>query len=190
MPRINWNLRLVSVGLVIGLVAVIGLEVIGAGIDIVTPWFATDADAPKSSRALTQLANADIMTKDILKRPLFNMTRRPPQPKKIVIEPPVLHGRLAGVMIKPDAKEALFARSGGGMPVVVKEGGQIDGFTLASVEVDRVVLRSSFGDQIFKPTHAAPDEGLPPKPRVIKKHPPTRSGPAPTVAATAAQQVR
>lgn len=188
MAQLTWTPRLVLLGLCAGLSAIVGLEVIRAGVDVVTPWFAADEDGAKPTRSLSQLANVDIMAKDILKRPLFNATRRPPEPKKPKIEPPVLHGRLSGIVIHPDAKEALFARSGGGMPVVVKEGGQIDGFTLASVEVDRVVLRSSFGDQIFRPTPAAPDEGLPVKTHVIKKRAPAR--PTPTVAATAAQQVR
>lgn len=193
MPRINWNLRLALLGLCAGLAIVVGLEVLRSGIDLVAPWFAGGRDAANPSRTLTQLANIDIMSKDILRRPLFNASRKPPEPKKPKIEPPVLKGRLAGLVIRPEGKEALFTRPGGALPVVVKEGGEIDGFTLASIEANRVVLRSSFGDQVFKPTNASADEGIQPKPHVIKKRAPTRPTPpppTPTVAATAAQQVR
>jgi hypothetical protein len=67
--------------------------------------------------------------------------------------PPQLHGRLAGVMIRPGVREALFARSGQ-KAIAVKVGGSIDGWKIAAIEPDRVVLSSAFGMQTIKPTNA------------------------------------
>ena len=56
--------------------------------------------------------------------------------------------------IRPEMREALFEREGE-KPVAVKEGQAIDGWTVASIQPDQVVLRSAAGEQILKPTNAA-----------------------------------
>ena len=120
---------------------------------------------------------ADRLVAEILKRPLFTEGREPPHPKVVKATPPVLQGRLAGVMLRPDMRIALFTRPGGGRPVSVKEGEVIDGWTTSKIEEGRVVLTSSFGQQVVKPTNGSADE-VTPGHHAIKKATPTKNQPA------------
>jgi len=119
---------------------------------------------------------ADRLVAEILKRPLFTEGRRPPQPKIVKAEPPRLQGRLAGVMLRPNSRIALFTRPGG-RPVSIKEGDIIDGWTAAKIEEGQVVLTSSFGQQIVKPTNGGAEE-LTPGRRPVKKSAPAKNQPA------------
>lgn len=110
----------------------------------------TAASAPAASR------NLDAMVTEILERPLFSPSRQAagesladaqPVPEK---EPPKMPGRLAGVAVLPEVREAVF-EGDGEKPVVVKEGQEIEGWTVASIRDDRVVLRSAAGEEIVKP---------------------------------------
>jgi hypothetical protein len=137
-------------------------------------------EAPASLAGLTDnpeqaQGKADRLVAEIVKRPLFTPGREPPHPKVVVATPPVLQGRLAGVVMMADTPVALFTRPGG-HPVSVKEGQVIDGWTAAKIEFGRVVLTSSFGQQIVKPTNGSAEE-LTPGRRVAKK-PPARNQPA------------
>ena len=126
---------------------------------------------------------ADRLVAEILKRPLFTQGRQPPEVKVVKAEPPKLQGRLAGVMLRPDGRIALFTRPGG-RPVSVKEGDVIDGWTTAKIEAGRVLLTSSFGEQIVKPTNGSAEE-LTPGRRPVKKAVATKG--QPNQAATPAQ---
>jgi len=129
---------------------------------------------------------ADRLVAEILKRPLFTQGRRPPEVKVVKAEPPKLQGRLAGVMLRPDGRIALFTRPGG-RPVSVKEGDVIDGWTTAKIEAGRVLLTSSFGEQIVKPTNGSADE-LTPGRRPVKKAAAAKSQPSqPNQAGTPSQ---
>ena len=128
-------------------------------------------------------ARADRLVAEILKRPLFTRGRQPPEVKVVKVEPPKLQGRLAGVMLRPDGRVALFTRPGG-RPISVKEGDVIDGWTTAKIEAGRVLLTSSFGEQIVKPTNGSAEE-LTPGRRAVKK-PVAAKGP-PNQAGTPAQ---
>jgi len=116
---------------------------------------------------------ADRMVAEILKRPLFTPGRQPPEVKIAKAEPPKLQGRLAGVVLRPDLREALFTRPGG-RPISVKEGEVVDGWTAAKIEAGQVVLTSSFGEQIVKLTNGTPDEITPGR-RPVKKAVPTKN---------------
>lgn len=136
-------------------------------------------DAPASLAGLSDnpeqaQGRAEKLAAEILARPLFTPGRAPPRPKIVVAAPPVLQGRLAGVMMRADSRIALFTRPGGGKPVSVKEGEAIDGFTAAKIESGQVVLHSSFGDQIVKPTNGAADEMTPAARRPVKKAAPAK----------------
>ena len=96
---------------------------------------------------------------EILERPLFSPARQPLEVLSVSNAgensgdaPPRLHGRLAGVMIRPGAREALFARVGQ-RPIAVKVGGEVDGWKIAAIEPDRVILSSAFGIQTVRPTN-------------------------------------
>jgi hypothetical protein len=96
---------------------------------------------------------------EILERPLFMPARQPVDVLSAsntgVISagaPPQLRGRLAGMMVRPGARAALFTRAGQ-RPITVKVGGEIDGWKIAAIETDRVILSSDFGTQTVKPTN-------------------------------------
>ena len=123
--------------------------------------------APLKGDAGQAAGKADSLVAEILKRPLFTPGRQPPEAKVVKAEPPQLQGRLAGVMLRPDLRIALFTRPGG-KPVSVKEGDVIDGWTTAKIEPGRVVLTSSFGEQVVKPTNGSAEE-VTPGHRPVKK---------------------
>lgn len=91
---------------------------------------------------------------ETLARPLFMNTRRPPEPgaEPVALEPvskpeppkptPKLVGvELSGIVITSASRVALI-RSGRGREVVrVTEGEEIDGWTVETIDPDRVVLR-------------------------------------------------
>jgi hypothetical protein len=146
-------------------------------------------DAPASLAGVSDnpqqaKGKAEKLEAEILARPLFLPGRHKPEPKAVKPEPPVLQGRLAGVMLRSDTRLALFTRPGGGRPISVKEGDVIDGWTASRIEAGRVVLTSSFGEQIVKPTNGGADEMTPraktAKPtKKVSKTPPATPVPGP-----------
>src|SRR5262249_20583454 len=56
----------------------------------------------------------------------------------------------AGVAILPGVREAVFENDGE-KSVVVKEGQEIEGWTVASIHSDQVLLKSAQGEQVVKP---------------------------------------
>lgn len=107
-----------------------------------------------------QSPNVDALIAEILQHPLFSPSRQPPdaapsaeeaKAEKEPLKPP---GRLEGTAVLPGIREALFEREGD-KPIAVKEGQNIDGWTVTSIEPDRVVLHSDDGEQIVKPANDA-----------------------------------
>jgi hypothetical protein len=150
----------------LGVVAAIALLA-----QLAAPIFAISSDTFGSSRARSEhLAQkkTDKMVAEILRRPLFSAERQPPVIKVVKAEPPKLQGRLAGVMMQPDFREAEFSRAGG-KSVSVTEGQVIDGWTVEKIEADQVLLTSAFGEQIVKPTNGTADEMTGPAPRPVGK---------------------
>lgn len=112
-------------------------------------------DASKTFRPAFDMESA---VATILERPLFSPTRDLPDPipdtattETPESAPPQLEARLAGVMIRPGVREALFARAGQ-KPIPVKVGAKVDGWTVAAIELDRVVLANAFSRQTVRPT--------------------------------------
>jgi hypothetical protein len=117
--------------------------------------------------------DADAMTASILERPIFAPDRRgPPAPKNADSalssadkSAPEIHGRLEGVTIGPgDERQAVFARGEGEKPLVVREGDDVDGWTVSSIESGRVLLTSTFGQRTVEPTFGAAGETPVPTP--------------------------
>jgi hypothetical protein len=116
--------------------------------------------------------DVDTQVASILDRPLFAPDRRgPPAPKAAdqAAGPadraaPEIRGRLGGITIGPgDDKQAVFERGEGEKPLVVKEGDDVDGWTVSSIEPDKVVLTSTFGQREIQPTFGTPGDA--PQPR-------------------------
>jgi hypothetical protein len=155
----------------IGCCALAGIALL---VEFGMPLLAPSPESLESTRARDEQAaakKADAMAAEILKRPLFSEGRTAPQPriaKALPPEPPKLQGRLAGVVLQSDFKEALFTRPGG-KPMAVKEGQVIDGWTVGKIEEDRVTLTSAFGQQVVKPTNGAPEEINAPAARPVAK---------------------
>lgn len=118
--------------------------------------------------------NLDSMVAEILERPLFSASRAPAdapvsedndEEKK---KPGRIQARLTGLIVRPGAREALFERDGD-KAVAVKEGGEIDGWTVSSIRFDSVVLTSESGEQTLKP--AIGQSSAPARPKVAAKKP-------------------
>jgi hypothetical protein len=133
-------------------------------------------DQPADSAAKVDL---DARTAEILDRPLFTASRRPPPVAEATEKDdgptgpaePVLTSRLGGVMIGPDEeREAVFARDGD-KPLAVREGDQIEGWTVASITPDGVVLTSAFGDRTIEPAFGPIGGSARPAPPAPRRNP-------------------
>jgi hypothetical protein len=157
IPRL---LRPVLLGICCGLAMVVFVEFIARG-----AGNAVASNDPPRARLVaerpTTPPSADALAAEILERPLFSPSRQlgedAPRDENAAAEPepPKLPARLAGVSIRPEAREAIFDGEGE-KPLVVKQGQEINGWTLVSVEANQVVLKSATGTQIMKPTNGAP----------------------------------
>lgn len=157
--------------LLLGACIVLGVVIVSEWI-VAVPGFYADhgpiaAQAPHIDNRAA--AKADRLVAEILKRPLFTPGREPLQVHAPKPEPPRLEARLAGVSLRPNAKEAMFMRPGG-KAVSVKVGQVIDGWTVSDIATDRVVLTCSFGEQIVHPAPGAPGD-IPVRPAIRKKAP-------------------
>lgn len=86
--------------------------------------------------------------RDILERPLFHPRRRlsslgEPRAAQPPAEP---SGRLVGVLIGVNGREALFAEANNRV-TVVRQGGSLQGWKIEMIEPDRVILTSSRGQR-------------------------------------------
>lgn len=154
----------------------------------------SDRPADDASGASDQPADSvDTQIASILDRPLFAPDRRgPPAPKvpdqsagPAARAAPEITGRLGGITIGPgDVKQAVFERGDGEKPLVVKEGDDVDGWTVSSIESDKVVLTSTFGQRELQPTFGTPGDAPPPR----NKPSAARDTPGPEALATSPAQ--
>jgi hypothetical protein len=176
--------------MLLGLSAVVGIIIV---LLMVLPIIDDVRAAPPDTRdpvvdaapqnPTVSLARLDSSIDTILKRPLFAANRRPPVPKQTAenpdaVTPPPLPERLAGVMLGPHGREALFGNPGG-KPTAVGVGGTIGGWTVSVIELDRVVLTGAFGERVLEPSEGDQSDARSsaPAPRV----PAFNVGGAPTV---------
>lgn len=68
-----------------------------------------------------------------LARPLFNTDRRPAAAKTASAAPTALP-RLAGIVMTPTGRQAIFAASAGGKPLTVVEGAKMGLYTITRIE--------------------------------------------------------
>lgn len=88
----------------------------------------------------------------ILARPLFSPSRRSENAAPVPVHgtAPALP-RLAGVMVSPDGKSAIFAGTGGGKPVVIQEGAHIGEYVVGSIDVGTVTIVGPGGHRVLRP---------------------------------------
>jgi len=78
----------------------------------------------------------------VLDRPLFSISRRPPKAAAGPSEAAPDEARLSGILIGQFGKRAIFAPQGGGKPLVLAEGAQVNESTIRAIQADRVILAS------------------------------------------------
>ncbi len=151
-------LRLGLGALCMGLAAIIVAEVsvIALANDVSVTAAGKEAQPPE----MRMPANIDSMVAVILERPLFASARIPYEEAVATDNddagdeaPQQLQARLTGVAILPEGREALFEREGS-KPVAVKEGSQIDGWTVKAIRTDQVVISNAMGETVLEPTKA------------------------------------
>jgi hypothetical protein len=141
----------------------VALELAG-GLDDAT---AVPDVAPTSvATAATEGADqVDAWSQTILDRPLFAPSRRPPQ-EEVPVEtveapeveaPPPVIPRLAGIIVGPQSRRALFQPADGGKPLSLGEGDEIAGWVIEAIAVDGVRINGAEGQQTITPQ---PDAGL------------------------------
>ena len=94
----------------------------------------------------------------LLARPLFNPDRRPVPGtaggSAGVPEPP----RLAGILVGPAGRSAIFAGTGEGQQIVLREGGSVGGFTVRAIAPGQVTVLGPTGPRVLRPAF----DGAPP----------------------------
>jgi hypothetical protein len=91
--------------------------------------------------ALQVRATSDWADK-VLARPLFTIGRRPPKAEASTGAAAPDQARLSGILIGRFGKRAIFAPDGGGKPLVLGEGANVNESTIRSIEPGQVVLAS------------------------------------------------
>ena len=89
-----------------------------------------------------------------LARPLFAPGRRPPTQATAAAKPGTLAPdlpRIAGTMVTPAGRRAIFAAKGD-KPLVVGEGAQVGAFTVQSIKAGQVTLLGPEGVRVLSPT--------------------------------------
>jgi hypothetical protein len=162
----------------------------------VTEVEASPTDSERGVRPMIaepeSIADIDQMTDEVLARPLFAPGRHPPAPPPEETKdaeapppktPPVLTGRLTGMVLGPDQLKVAFFTRESEPSLSVKEGDVIDGWTVAAIEADRVVLTSEFGQRVVQPTFGQVARAQTPKPAkrpsITLPHPLQSAAPAP-----------
>ncbi len=94
----------------------------------------------------------------ILERPLFSPTRRPPAEGTVTIEsgPPELEVTLVGIIISSEEQIAIIKPKGGSKFVRLSEGDNFQGWTLETIEPDRITFRRGDIEEHIELTYDEP----------------------------------
>lgn len=92
------------------------------------------------------------LVQTILARPLFSPTRRPPAHASAPADKSL--PRLAGVIVTPAGRRAIFAPAAG-RPVVVPEGGSIGRYVVRSIAPGQVTLLDGGLQHVIHPAYAS-----------------------------------
>ena len=119
--------------------------------------------AQPSAMAAIGSADAKTLAKRLLARPLFSPDRHPPsEPVPVLPSPASPLPRLAGVIVTPAGRRAIFAAPDG-KPAALQEGDRLNGFTIQSIHPGQVSLRRTNDVRLVIPTYdrAAPAQPAP-----------------------------
>ena len=134
------------------LVAVIALEVSSPPADdVARSQTHPAATVPPISSATADRTNDWVAA--VLARPLFSPDRRPAADAVTVASGRTVPGlpRLAGILVGPFGRSAIFATNGA-KPIVVQEGGRVADYTIKSIEATQVHLLGPDGAQVLYPS--------------------------------------
>lgn len=102
-------------------------------------------------------------------RPLFAQTRRPP-PQGSNDAPGAWSAFvLAGIIISPTSREVLIIHGQPPALVHLQEGQDVEGWTVASIQADRIVLRGGDGDHELKLLDKPADNTTPPPVPAVRR---------------------
>jgi len=98
-------------------------------------------------------------------RPLFTRDRRPPTAREVQAAPAAVEQlpRLAGIVVGPDGRRAIFADGAGRMRAAA-EGTRVGPFAIKSISPGQVTVTTREGEQLVRPSFASapPGSGRPP----------------------------
>jgi hypothetical protein len=98
-------------------------------------------DTRRRARETMPPRDAATWSYDVVARPLFSTSRRPPAPKKSGASAPPAVARLAGIMLGENLPPlAIFAPAEGGKSIELTVGGVVNGETIARIESEKVVM--------------------------------------------------
>ncbi len=145
-----------------GLAAVVAVEVADAPRGDVAPLAGHTVTAVSPSPP-PRTDHTDAWVSTVLARPLFSPDRRPPADAAAAAGSrlPGLP-RLAGIIVGPFGRSAIFAPDGN-KPLVVQEGARIAAYTVKSIEATQVRLVGPDGARVLYPSfesNAAPARGV------------------------------
>ncbi len=94
----------------------------------------------------------------ILERPLFSPTRRPPAEGTVTIESaePELEVTLVGIIISSEGRIAIIKPEGGSQFVRLSEGDSFQGWTLETIEPDRITFQRGEIEEHIELTYDEP----------------------------------
>jgi type II secretory pathway component PulC len=98
----------------------------------------------------------------ILERPLFAPSRRPTPVEKAATVAIESRYRLQGVVSVGNARHALIAPVTGGAALELSEGDALEGWSVKTIESDRIVLTSPAGEATLAFGHPTPPESKKP----------------------------
>src|SRR5215207_1033564 len=96
-----------------------------------------------------QPARVDVLLATTLARPLFSPTRRPPEVAQTTASE-LTNKRLAGIVIEPDRRLAIFAVTGA-KALTVAEGESVDGWRLEKITPTEIALAGPKGSRTLQP---------------------------------------
>jgi general secretion pathway protein N len=119
--------------------------------------------APPAAAALPEISNRFTLPPlasfaEVIERPLFSSSRRPTatETQQHVDQP--LSASLAGIVISASSSSVIVAHGDPPMLTRLKQGDDLDGWSVSSIEPNRVLFRRGNEEQQLKP-HDAPGQG-------------------------------